>query len=78
MVYIACEDIDFIWREQDVDEVERMWREGYDIRAIAKVLRRHVDEVTVLIIDRARRGTIKRRPMGVFGDLEVGREGKGT
>lgn len=26
MIYIACEDMEFVWREQDVAEVERMWR----------------------------------------------------
>ena len=70
MLYIACEDLDFIWREQDVAEVERLWREGYDIRFIAKSVRRNIDEVVLLIIDRARCGEIKRRPTGVFGKME--------
>lgn len=71
MLYIACEDLDFIWREKDVAEVERLWREGYDIRFIAKAVRRNIDEVVLLIMDRARCGEIKRRPTGVFGKMEV-------
>jgi len=76
-VYIACEELNFLWREQDVAEVERLWREGYDIRAIAKAVRRHVDEVTILIMDRARCGEIKRRPTGVFGKMGVEDEDQG-
>ena len=62
--------MDFIWREQDVAEVERLWREGYDIRFIAKAVRRNIDEVVLLIMDRARCGALKRRPTGVFGKTE--------
>jgi len=67
VVYIACEELNFLWREQDVEKVERLWREGYDIRAIAKIVKRNVDEVAILIMDRARCGALKRRPTGVFG-----------
>lgn len=75
MLYIACEDIDYIWRERDVAEVERLWREGYDIRCIAAAVKRDVDEVLLLILDRARHGVLKRRPTGVFGKMEVEDEG---
>lgn len=71
MLYIACEDMDFIWREQDVAEVERLWREGYDIRFIAKAVRRNIDEVVILIMDRARQGLLSQRQTGVFGKMEV-------
>lgn len=77
-MYIACEDMDFIWREQDVTEVERLWREGYDIHFIAKAVRRNIDEVVLLIMDRARCGALKRRPTGVFGKMEVEDESNGT
>lgn len=69
-MYIACEDMDFIWYEQDVIEVERLWREGYDIRFIAATVRRKVDEVAILIMDRSRQGLLRPRPMGVFGKME--------
>lgn len=78
MVYIACEDLDFIWREQDVAKVERLWREGYDIRFIANAVRRKVDEVAILIMDRARCGVLKLRPTGVFGKMEVEDESHGA
>ena len=77
MLYIACEDMDFVWRERDVAEVERLWREGYDIRYIAQAVRRNVDEVTVLIMDRVRYGALKRRPTGVFGKTGVEDEDQG-
>jgi len=78
MLYIACEDMDFIWREQDVEKVERLWREGYDIRFIAKAVRRDIDEVVLLIVDRARQGLLRPRPTGVFGKMEVEDESQGA
>ena len=70
MIYIACEDMDFIWREQDMEKVERLWLEGYNICFIARAVRREVDEVAILIMDRSRQGFLSPRPTGVFGKME--------
>lgn len=67
MLYIACEEMDFIWTETEVSIVERMWREGYDIRVIARDVKRDIDEVALLVMDRARRKRIRLRKTGIFG-----------
>lgn len=67
MIYIACEELNFIWRPEDVITVDRMWQEGMDIRDIAKAFDRDVDEVAILIMDRVRLGRLGPRKNGVFG-----------
>lgn len=66
-VYIACETLDFIWDEKDVKVIERMWSSGVSIYDISRSFNRDPDEVVILIIDRARRGSIKPRKGGVLG-----------
>jgi len=66
-VYIACETLDFIWDEKDVEVIERMWSSGLSIYDMARSFNRDPDEVVVLIIDRSRRGSIKPRKGGVLG-----------
>ena len=66
-VYIACLDWRFDWEMDEVKVVEKMWKEGKSISDIAKVVKRNTNEVAVLIMDRAAKGKIKKRPGGVFG-----------
>lgn len=66
-IYIACEDYDFTWSETEVEAFRRMWAEGTPLDRIAVALRRHVNEVAILVIDQAEQGLIKKRPGGVFG-----------
>ncbi|MGO4540353.1 helix-turn-helix domain-containing protein [Paenibacillus sp. 2TAB19] len=66
-LYIACEDMDFVWREQDVTEVERLWEADSGLFRIAHEMRREPDEVAVLIIDLSRQQRIKPRRGGIWG-----------
>jgi len=66
-IYIALEDLDFIWDEAEVPDIERMWNEGYSIWQIANACMRDPDEVLILIMDRVRKGFIEPRPGGVYG-----------
>lgn len=69
MIYIACEDINFVWRESEISKVEKLWREGYDIRVIAEIVKRDCDEVALLLFDRARQRKIYPRSTGIFGKI---------
>lgn len=62
-----CEEVDFIWDEQDVIKFERYWRNGYSITLISKTMNRNILEVALLIIDRSRKGLIFPRPGGLNG-----------
>ncbi|GAB7387398.1 hypothetical protein BSNK01_12340 [Bacillaceae bacterium] len=66
-IYVACEDMDFVWDERDVEEFDRMWQEGFSIWDIARAFNRDPDEVALLAMDRARKRKIKKRKNGVFG-----------
>lgn len=66
-VYIACLDWKFDWGMDEVKVVEKMWKEGKSISDISRAVKRDTNEVAVLIMDRAAKGKIKKRPGGVFG-----------
>jgi fructose-1,6-bisphosphatase/sedoheptulose 1,7-bisphosphatase-like protein len=65
-LYIACEDMDFVWSEKDVSRFDFFWNNGLGIEKIAKRLKRDIDEVVILIMDRARKGYIKPRKGGLM------------
>lgn len=66
-IHIACEELNFTWKEDQLTEFREMWARGYDIRVIARRLGRKPEEVAILIIDQARTSKIKKRPGGIFG-----------
>lgn len=70
-IYIACEDLDFLWDEEQILEVIAMWNMGIPIEYIASSFGREVDEAALLIFDLCRQGKIKPRPGGVFGRGEI-------
>ncbi len=67
-LYIACEDMDLSWYPSEVRQVIEDWEAGVPLWEIAEKLKRDPDEVAVLLIDLARRGAIRKRRGGVYGD----------
>ena len=66
-IYLACEDMDFVWDERDVAKFQDMWREGLGLKEIAEAFKRDPDEVGMLVMDQARKGLIKPRKKVVNG-----------
>ena len=66
---IVLDDLDFSWLPAEVAKVKKLWDFGWHIADIAKQMRRDVDEVAILIMHLSRRGEIKRRKGGVFGEV---------
>jgi hypothetical protein len=66
-IYIALEDLDFIWDESEIPDIERMWNAGFSVWDIANACERDADEVAILIMDRVRQGYIEPRKGGIFG-----------
>jgi hypothetical protein len=56
--YIPLEDMDFIWKIEQVEKVIECYRDKMHIRHIAKYVRRPIDEVAVLLMDLGRKGVI--------------------
>ncbi|MFE4203866.1 hypothetical protein [Aneurinibacillus aneurinilyticus] len=68
-VYIACEDLDFLWDEEQIPEVIAMWNMGIPIEYIANTFGCEVDEAALLIFDLCRQRKIDPRPNGVWGRI---------
>ena len=66
-LYIACSDMDLDWDIQEVQEVEEMWNKGIPLEMIASSFGRDLDEVAILIMDRARQGRLSKRKYGALG-----------
>lgn len=66
-IYIALEELDFVWDENDVTAFDRMWEMGWDCSRIAEELERDPDEVAILAMDRIRQNRIHPRHGGWFG-----------
>jgi hypothetical protein len=66
-VYIALEELNFIWDFRQVRELDEMWRRGFSLQYMAEYFDRDPDEVAILLMDRLRRGRIRPRKGGIFG-----------
>lgn len=64
-LYIALEELDMLWDEEDVLRVKNAWKNNESVFAIGEKLQRDPDEVAVLIMDLARKGTIEKRALGL-------------
>ncbi|WP_409162493.1 helix-turn-helix domain containing protein [Paenibacillus sp. KR2-11] len=65
--YIALEELNYFWDEEDLPIIDRMWNEGRSLWDIADRFHRDPDEVVLLIMDRRRQGLINNRPGGSLG-----------
>lgn len=66
-IYIACEDYDFIWDISEVELVRQLWREGMPIDQMSKTLKRHINEIFILMLDQAELGYIRQRKNVLLG-----------
>ncbi|MGG3846713.1 hypothetical protein [Aeribacillus composti] len=65
-IYIACENLNFVWDPKEVQEFDRLWKElkkdgktSFEIvQELAEHFERDPDEVAILAICRGRRGRI--------------------
>ncbi|HHK5534971.1 sugar ABC transporter substrate-binding protein [Bacillus cereus] len=50
-VYIALEEVNFIWKEEDIKRFKDLWKKRFNVEDIANRLRRHQIEIAALILD---------------------------
>lgn len=61
-VYIACENVDFVWSLKQVLEFDDLWQSGVtDTRELANHFNRSEADISFLIYDRAHQRKIKRK-----------------
>jgi hypothetical protein len=59
VLYIALEDIDFIWDDRHLSEVKEKWRDGLTIMELAKEFSRSPMEMFLLVLDLWYSGNLK-------------------
>ncbi|MGG3625507.1 hypothetical protein ABES25_18370 [Bacillus gobiensis] len=74
MLYIALENADFAWREEQVKEVDKLWKDGAPLDTIAKLMGRSTRDVFILIYDRLDTGKLPGRKGSIFGYLQEAME----
>jgi len=65
--YIALDDLNLDWKRGQVDAFDQLWIEGYSLEYISGKLKREVDEVALLLMDRCRKGYVEKRKTGIEG-----------
>lgn len=74
--YIALEELNFIWDEDDVKRFITMWKEGINFWKIANEFQRDPDEVAVLMMSLVREGKIEPRRLGLMPEWSVWKGGQ--
>lgn len=64
-LYIALEELDMLWDEDEVVQVKEAWNNNESVFAIGEKMQRDPDEVALLIMDLARKGSIGKRALGL-------------
>ncbi|MBG9629297.1 hypothetical protein ABB10_19085 [Bacillus thuringiensis] len=64
-LYIALEELDMLWDEDEVVQVKEAWSNNESVFAIGEKMQRDPDEVALLIMDLARKGAIGKRALGL-------------
>lgn len=67
-MYIACEEMNFMWTNEEVKAMTEMWDAGISVVDMANYFKRTPEETLLLIIDRNKKGRLKTRKRGIFGD----------
>jgi hypothetical protein len=66
---IILEDVDFQWKQKDIDKVIKLWNQNINLRVISAAIKRDTDETFLLLLHLSRKRQIKRRDNGIFGKV---------
>ena len=66
-LYIALDGLDLSFLPSEVEQVVSLWNEGLSAYDIADKLKRHAEEIGVLLIDLSMRKKIVARKNGLLG-----------
>lgn len=65
---IVLEDLNFLWKDEDLDKLVELWKENKPLQDIAKSVNRSCEEVFLALMHLARERRIKKRKGFVWGD----------
>ncbi len=66
-VYIALDNLDFYWHQNEIVNFRKMYRDGKSVFTIAEYYDRPQEEIAILMMDQAMKGYIRPRPSGGYG-----------
>lgn len=64
---IVLEDLNFIWKDEDLDKLVELWKENKSLQDIAKSVNRNCEEVFLALMHLGRVRRIKKRKGFVWG-----------
>lgn len=67
--YIAGEDFDYIWTEEEVFDFDCLWAEGKRLDELSRYFNRPPEEILILALDRGTKGRIGPRKGGILGEM---------
>lgn len=65
-IMVACEDLDFVWSDKEVNDFRYLWKNDAPIQDIAAYFNRTHEEVAILVFDQALKGFIGPREGGLI------------
>ena len=61
VIYLAGENFDYVWSEDDIKTIRRVWNRGASIQEIAIMTDRKKEEIMILLMDLSHQGRLARR-----------------
>lgn len=66
-LYIDLNDFELAWELKDVRKFDELWKKGLSLQQLAERFNRDLDEIAIHVIDRVRKGKIRKRENGYLG-----------
>lgn len=63
---IVCEELNFLWDEDELFDISCMWNDGLSVMYIADYFKKDTDEILIALIHLARNDKINRRKGGLL------------
>jgi hypothetical protein len=76
-IYIALENFDFLWDEDDLVKIRELWDGGIHLQDMAKYLKRPAAEVFCILLDQSHKGFLRHRKGGLYGCMDQLEPAKG-
>jgi hypothetical protein len=64
------EDLDFNWRQSEIDRAIRLWEYGTGLREMSRILKRSCEETFMLLIHLSMKNKIQKRKGYVWGGVQ--------
>lgn len=67
MKVIVLEELDFMWSEEDLMQLAKMWEQEESIETMSRQFERDPDEIILALMHLAKQDKIRPRKVGLLG-----------